>query len=237
MSRRGWFVALGVLLAVPLASSVPVSAQTIGGRVLDRATKHAAFPVSVRVLDDSGRVLTTATTDSAGIFYANLIAPAHVRVRFDLDRLRWVVTDTLTIGAGEFVQREFLVPFIETFFEFQVEKMVSQRGGFWHLRYPVKLRNQQVEGEVLAQFVVDTTGEAILDTFHVLRTTHLEFADAVRAGLPAMRFNPAEIGGRRVKQLVQQPFTFSLRQDSSASWQTPGAVPFPDLPRAGRHNP
>ena len=99
----------------------------------------------------------SATTDSAGIFYANLIAPAHVRLRFDLDRSRWVVTDTLTIGAGEFVQREFPVPFLDPFLEFQEEKMVSQRGGAGHLRYPEKLRFQQVEGEVLAQFVVDTT--------------------------------------------------------------------------------
>lgn len=233
MSGRGCLVVLLVLLA----GTGTASAQTIGGRVMDRMTRSAAYPVSVRVLDDSGRVLTATATDSTGVFYADLTAPAHVRLRFDLDGTRWVLTDTLTVGAGEFVQRQFLVPFIETFFEFQVEKMVSQRGGAGHLRYPEKLRNQQVEGEVLAQFVVDTTGEAILDTFHVLRTTHLEFADAVRAGLPAMRFNPAELGGRRVKQLVQQPFTFSLRQDSSSSWQTPGAVPFPDLPRAGRHNP
>ena len=28
--------------------------------------------------------------------------------------------------------------------------------------------------------------------------------------LPNMRFYPAEVGGKKVKQLVQQPFTFSL---------------------------
>jgi protein TonB len=27
-----------------------------------------------------------------------------------------------------------------------------------------------------------------------------------------MRFYPAEVGGRKVKQLVQQPFTFSLQK-------------------------
>jgi hypothetical protein len=33
----------------------------------------------------------------------------------------------------------------------------------------------------------------------------------VRAVLPALRFLPAEAGGRRVRQLVRQPFTFALR--------------------------
>jgi hypothetical protein len=28
-----------------------------------------------------------------------------------------------------------------------------------------------------------------------------------------MKFYPAEVGGRKVKQLVQQPFTFSLQRN------------------------
>ena len=35
---------------------------------------------------------------------------------------------------------------------------------------------------------------------------------AVKNALPSMRFYPAEVGGRKVKQLVQQPFTFSLQK-------------------------
>ena len=36
------------------------------------------------------------------------------------------------------------------------------------------------------------------------------FTQAVKNALPNMRFYPAEVGGKKVKQLVQQPFTFSL---------------------------
>jgi periplasmic protein TonB len=94
-------------------------------------------------------------------------------------------------------------------FEFQVEKPVTQLGGSAP-RYPDILRQAGVEGEVLAQFVVDTTGRAEMGQFKVLRTSHDLFSAAVKAALPSMRFIPAEVGGRKVRQLVQQPFSFAI---------------------------
>jgi protein TonB len=98
----------------------------------------------------------------------------------------------------------------QTFFEFQVEKQVAPFPGNTAPRYPDMLRSANVEGEVLAQFTVDTTGRAEMSTFKVLKSTHDLFTNAVRASLPNMKFYPAEVGGRKVKQLVQMPFQFSL---------------------------
>ena len=100
----------------------------------------------------------------------------------------------------------------QPFFEFQVEKQVQQIPGSGNLRYPDMLRSANVEGEVLAQFVVDTTGKYENGSFKVLKSSHDLFTAAVRNALPTMRFYPAEVGGRKVKQLVQQPFTFSLQK-------------------------
>jgi protein TonB len=100
----------------------------------------------------------------------------------------------------------------QPFFEFQVEKQVQQIPGSGNLRYPDMLRSSNVEGEVLAQFVVDTTGKYENGSFKVLKSSHDLFTAAVRNALPTMRFYPAEVGGRKVKQLVQQPFTFSLQK-------------------------
>ena len=97
-------------------------------------------------------------------------------------------------------------------FEFQVEKPVVQAPGSSAPRYPDILKSAGVEGEVLAQFVVDTTGHAEVGTFKVLKTSHELFAAAVRNALPSMRFLPAEVGGRKVKQLVQQPFVFAIQK-------------------------
>ena len=104
-------------------------------------------------------------------------------------------------------------PIVQTdqpYFEFQVEKPVVPAPGSTSPRYPDMLRQAGVEGEVLAQFVVDTTGRAEAGSLKILKQSHDLFVQSVRNALPNMRFIPAEVGGRKVKQLVQQPFTFSI---------------------------
>lgn len=100
----------------------------------------------------------------------------------------------------------------QTYFEFQVEKPAAPRPGNPAPKYPQILQQSQVTGNVVAQFVVDTSGRADMKTFKVLSETHPLFGQAVRAVLPSMRFLPAEVGGRPVKQLVQQPFAFNMAQ-------------------------
>src|SRR6266480_1521625 len=100
----------------------------------------------------------------------------------------------------------------QPYFEFQVEKQVAQIPGSGSPRYPDMLRSANVEGEVLAQFVVDTTGRAEMNTFKTLKSSHDLFTNAVKAALVNMRFYPAEVGGRKVKQLVQMPFVFGLNK-------------------------
>ena len=97
-----------------------------------------------------------------------------------------------------------------TYFEFQVEKPVVPAPGSTSPRYPDMLRQAGVEGEVLAQFVVDTTGRAEPATLKILKSSHDLFIQSVKNALPQMKFIPAEVGGRKVKQLVQQPFSFSI---------------------------
>jgi protein TonB len=67
-----------------------------------------------------------------------------------------------------------------------------------------------VEGEVQAQFIVNEDGRAETNSFKVLKATNDLFAAAVRSALPQMRFYPAEVGGKHVRQLVQQSFQFKL---------------------------
>jgi len=97
-----------------------------------------------------------------------------------------------------------------TFFEFQVEQAVTAAPGNRGPRYPDELRKSGVEGEVLAQFIVDNEGHADMNSFKVLKSNHDLFTAAVMSVLPDMKFNAAQVGGRAVKQLVQMPFQFSL---------------------------
>jgi TonB family protein len=119
-----------------------------------------------------------------------------------------------------------------TFREFQVEQEVSPAPNNPSPRYPDSLRAANVEGEVVAQFVVDTMGRADMTSFKVLKETHPMFTSAVRSALPQMKFNAAEVGGRKVKQLLQMPFQFSLHKTAG----TAGA-PFRPQPKGAQGGP
>jgi hypothetical protein len=76
--------------------------------------------------------------------------------------------------------------------------------------YPLKLLEAHIMGYVNARYVVDTTGFADVESFTVLKSTNPEFATAVRDALPYMRFKPAKIGPLKVRQLVEQQFSFKI---------------------------
>lgn len=101
---------------------------------------------------------------------------------------------------------------LRPFFEFQVEQQVRIVPGSPMPLFPAELKAAQLQGQVLIQFVVATLGRAEPQTVRVLKSSHVLFTDAVRAALPQMRFIPAEVGGQKVRQLVQRPFTFALPQ-------------------------
>ena len=92
----------------------------------------------------------------------------------------------------------------------QVEKQVGVVPGSAPPRYPEVLRSSGVEGKVIAQFVVDERGHAEEESLRFVRSDNQLFEDAVRLALVRMRFIPAEIGGVKVRQLVQMPFVFTL---------------------------
>jgi protein TonB len=96
------------------------------------------------------------------------------------------------------------------YFEFQVEQSALPLPGMRGVVYPPQLRSSHLEGTVLAQFVVDTAGKPEMSSFKVLRSPHELFSKAVYDAVAKMRFQPAQIDGRPVRQVVQQPFVFSL---------------------------
>jgi protein TonB len=92
----------------------------------------------------------------------------------------------------------------------EVDRAVSVVAGSAAPQYPDLLRRARVEGEVLVSFEVDTLGRADMRTFTVIRATHELFARSVRDAVARQRFLPAEAGTRKVRQRVEQPFTFSI---------------------------
>ncbi|MBC7895781.1 MAG: TonB family protein [Cytophagaceae bacterium] len=76
--------------------------------------------------------------------------------------------------------------------------------------YPPTMLDKRIEGSVAVQYVVDTTGTADTASFVILSTTHQDFAKSVRSVLPFMRFRSAIMNTQKVRQLVQQQFSFKI---------------------------
>src|SRR5687768_464010 len=98
----------------------------------------------------------------------------------------------------------------QPYFEFQVEEAASPSGGNPAPQYPESERSSGATGRVVVQFVVGANGRVEPGSIKVLESSSPAFAAAVREVLPRHRFAPAKIGGKAVRQIVQQPFVFRL---------------------------
>lgn len=77
--------------------------------------------------------------------------------------------------------------------------------------YPVFLRKNNVEGEVVVQFVVDETGKPDMSTLEVVRSPHDAMTASVRKVIEQIRFEPARTGGTNPKprtEVVRSSFLF-----------------------------
>ena len=81
--------------------------------------------------------------------------------------------------------------------------------------YPVRMLEKNIEGLVLAQFVVDSLGRADTTTFKLLEPAEPDFVMAVKTALPRMEYRPASLGGRSVS---------SSCSSRSASGSAPAAI-------------
>lgn len=98
------------------------------------------------------------------------------------------------------------------FFDFEVDKPAVVQASSPHPIYPPEARSRGVEGEVHAQFVVDTDGRVLAGSYVELRSSGPQFSAAVKDWIAQARFNPAQRGGRAVRQLKQMPFEFRLNR-------------------------
>jgi len=77
--------------------------------------------------------------------------------------------------------------------------------------YPDLLRQAGVEGQVVLEARVDSTGRVQKGSVSVVSATHPGFVDPARQALMSTLFRPARVNGRAVAMLVRVPFGFSIR--------------------------
>lgn len=91
-----------------------------------------------------------------------------------------------------------------------VDRMVVPMAGNGSPPYPARLAAAGIEGDVVARFVVDTTGRVEPRSIQIVEASHPNFGDSVVEWLKRTRYSPALVNGRPVRQLVQQRVGFSL---------------------------
>lgn len=76
--------------------------------------------------------------------------------------------------------------------------------------YPDMLRSAGIIGAVRIQFVIDTTGRVEPASIRVLDSSHELFTRAVLTALRQSRFTAGEVGGHRVRTLVERSYRFDI---------------------------
>lgn len=209
-----------VALALVATISLPAGSQVLGGAAVDGRSGAALGTLHVRLLGCRAdavctRAVDSTRTDPLGLF--RLTAPGAGVYQLEFIPAVGAITrgPVDTIAADALLLRRFMVNLEEVdstparvLAEFEVEKRAELLRGQPSPKYPAALTAEQLKGEVLAQFVVDTSGRARPDSFRALHSTHPAFTAAVQEAVYGMRFKPAEVRGVRVPQMVQMPFAF-----------------------------
>jgi hypothetical protein len=198
------FVLAGVLGITRVAS---LHAQSVTGRVIDKATGEPVAQTWVEVRPLQGGRRAGTRTDSSGTFSIAAAPASDYHVEISLPDGTTAVRDSLALAD---FAHPLAVAFSEAerqhmYFEFQVDRQAK----LIESRSPEYPHGPSAVGEVLVQYAVDSTGRAVLETFKVLRTPDRLLSDAVQQAIASFRFEPARKAGRPVRQLVQQPFVFS----------------------------
>lgn len=158
---------------------------------------------------DSALVLAVEQAGIAGVFRGAL-SSLHV------DTSSWSAGDSLRLDlyvSDHTAQQDVSLPLSMVRvprYRVRIQPAVAKRGNP-PPRYPEIASQAKVKGDVLVQFVVDTSGAPDISTVKVLRANYQDFVLEVVKVLPQYRFEPATVDGCRVKMWVQLPFEFNLR--------------------------
>ena len=262
----GACVLLGAVVQVPLVQA-QAAADAAMPRIYSASEvdQHArriadgiepAYPDSLRPLGIDGKVLAQFVVDTMGLVdTTSILTEAYGQPLFAASVRHALTTMHFSVAkkGGRKVAEEILESFV-----FRPEPPPkpdadSMRGKFGPKldggraaiapgsptpNYPDEARRLGFQGEVHAQFVIDSTGAADPKTIRIVsvrvwRNTpgplpkpptltvlpqydeldaKREFADAVARVLPRMRFVPVLRDGAKVRQLGSQVFTFTLAQ-------------------------
>lgn len=104
------------------------------------------------------------------------------------------------------------VDFSQAFLESAVDERPERLSGPYP-RYPEMLRQAGIEGIVLLEFVIDTTGHVEVETLKVLQSTNRAFEGPAKDVIRRSVYRPGRVRGQAVRVLVSQQIGFTIQRD------------------------
>ena len=205
-------------LTVVLGAARRAGAQTLGGQLVQLDTKKPLGGAAVALVDDSARVVASASASSEGAFYLDAPGAGLYRLVVLVSGGSFV-SPTVQLDSGKTVEKYFSVPdvpstFAAALFERDVTKPAAEVPGNRAPVYPAGLAEAGVRALISTMFVVSETGQPDVATFRVLSTApDQRFVDAIREALQRTRFVPAKKNDDWVAQVVQYTYDFGLAGD------------------------
>lgn len=115
-----------------------------------------------------------------------------------------------------------------------VDRPAALASGSFTPRYPETLLEERATGNVRVEFVLDSVGSILWNTYSVIATTDERFNVSVRDALLGATFTPAVRAGRPVAQVVQVPVNFLPPTVSTERGRSPtGAATPPAADKPG----
>jgi hypothetical protein len=209
-----------VVLVVPAAALLavaPSGAQTVQGILLNEKSHAPIGKAEVSLVDDSGHVAATASTDSAtGTFYLDAPRPGDYLVRIRIGRGGLSFSPLIRMDSNQVVERVFAVPewprgILEAFLPDDVTTQATMDPQHRMApRFPDRMRSTGRDGIVRSRFVIGPDGRVDMRTFTVVESTDDAFTKAVRDYLNDARYLPADQDGKPVPQVYDLTVDFGF---------------------------
>jgi hypothetical protein len=192
-------------------------AQTLGGQVVQLATKKPLGGASVALVNDSAKIVASTAASPEGEFFLDAPSAGGYRVVLFVSGASFV-SPALQLDSGKTLERQFSVPDVpETFtatpFARDVTTPATMIPGSPRPTFPGGPASRGERALVSTMFVVSETGLPDMTTFRVLSTNDADFVLAVRDALHRTRFVPADKDGNAVAQVVQYTYDFGFDGD------------------------
>jgi hypothetical protein len=220
MHRPVALAAALLLLAAKLTAQPPAAA----GLARDARSGTPLACLHVALLDSSDHAVAHAVTDSAGTFVLVAPGPGAYRVGFEIFGWERLVGPVDTLRDGDMRERAYPLAFTSALRPDSTSPgeffaaLRAREGDGWRsavadapdapIRYPRAMLAARTSGVAVAQYIVDESGRVRSDTWRPIESSNEEFLGALRAHVPAMRYQPARLDGRPVCQLLRNRVQF-----------------------------